>query len=69
MSSLAWSDWPTRRESTHGAHAPGMVRLLSNEPTERERYGHAFALLAVIAKAEAREREAQEPQLLGTSPQ
>jgi hypothetical protein len=33
-----------------------MVRLLSNEPTETERYGHAFALLALVARAEARER-------------
>ena len=60
MSGLVWSDWPTRREARSGADAPGIVRLLSNEPTETERYGHAFALLALIAKAEARERERQE---------
>jgi len=61
MSSLAWSDFPTRREASRGADAPGIVRLLSNEPTETERYGHAFGLLALIAKAEARECEPQEP--------
>ena len=60
MSRLVWSEWPTRREASHQADTPGMVRLLSNEPTETERYGHAFALLALIAKAEARERERQE---------
>ena len=59
MSSLVWSDFPTRREVSHGADAPGIVRLLSNEPTERERYGHAFGLMALAAKAEARERELQ----------
>jgi hypothetical protein len=69
VSSLAWSDFPTGREARQGSDAPGIVRLLSNEPTERERYGHAFGLLAVIARAEAREREAQARQLLGTSPQ
>jgi hypothetical protein len=56
MSGLVWSEWPTRREASAGADAPGMVRLLSNEPTETERYGHAFALLALVARAEARER-------------
>jgi hypothetical protein len=61
MSALVWSDWPTRRDAAHGADAPGTVRLLSNEPTETERYGHAFALLAAIARAEAREREPHEP--------
>ncbi len=55
-----WSEWPTRREASREADTPGMVRLLSNEPTETERYGHAFALLALIARAEARERERQE---------
>jgi hypothetical protein len=50
-----WSEWPTRREADRRTDAPGVVRLLSNEPTETERYGHAFALLALIAKAEARE--------------
>ena len=57
MSGIVWSDWPTRREATHGADAPGIVRLLSNEPTETERYGHAFGLMALVARAEARERE------------
>jgi hypothetical protein len=50
-----WSDWPTRREANRPSDGPGMVRLLPNEPTETERYGHAFALLALIARAEARE--------------
>jgi hypothetical protein len=59
MSSLAWSDRPTRREATRGADAPGIVRLLSNEPTETERYGHAFGLMVLVARAEARERELQ----------
>ncbi len=51
-----WSDWPTRREASRRSEAPGVVRLLSNEPTETERYGHAFGLLALIARAEARDR-------------
>jgi hypothetical protein len=49
-----WSDWPTRREANRHDR-PGVVQLLQNEPTETERYGHAFALLALIAKAEAPE--------------
>lgn len=57
MTSIAWSEWPTRREASRAADAPGVVRLLSDEPTETERYGHAFALMALVAKAEARERE------------
>jgi hypothetical protein len=31
---------------------PGFVRLLQNEPTEAERYAHAFALLALVARIE-----------------
>jgi hypothetical protein len=53
-----WSDRPTRREADRRTDRPGMVRLLSNEPTETERYGHAFELLALIARAEAREQRA-----------
>jgi hypothetical protein len=36
---------------------PGLVRLLQNEPTEAERYAHAFALLALVARIETAESD------------